>query len=340
MVHQAPALFPAHPTSMAFRVFLTGSGIAEGACTLLEEHGCVLQAGDPADSASQLCHKLSEFRPDALIVRQGQITAEVLDAAPTLRVITKHGVGTDNIDIAAATARKIPVLFTPGTNANAAAEHTLALILSLTRQIPVQDRAIRDGSFDKSNYGAVELKGRTVGLIGFGRIARRLMELLGPFGCRVLIYHPSKTEETLPAFASKVRDLEEVLRGADVLSLHCPLNDTTRHLLDHRALSLMPEGSLLVNTARGGLVDEAAITTALRVGPLAGAALDVFEAEPLPADSPLRREPRVVLTAHVAGMSDQSVVNMGMMAAENVLAVLEERPVDPAALLNPEVLGG
>lgn len=323
---------------MAYRIFLTGTGIAEQAREALREHGCIVECGDARDSEADLIRKLSAFDPDALIVRQGRITAEVQAAAPGLKVICKHGVGTDNIDIDAATRRGIPVLFTPGTNADAAAEHTLALILSLTRQIPRQDARIRSGIFDKKGYDGLELRGRTVGLIGFGRIARRVAELLAPFHVDVRVYHPSATEEALPRHITKVGGVEEIFRTCDVISLHCPLTDDTRNLIDGEAIARMRRGVLLINTARGGLIDEDALVRALRDGHVGGAALDVFQSEPLPPDHALRDLGTVVLTTHVAGISERSFVNMGMQSVHNVLAALERQPLDPATVVNPEVL--
>jgi D-3-phosphoglycerate dehydrogenase len=166
---------------VTFRVFETGSGIAQEARDYLVERGCVLDRGRPQDSEEELEASLARFDPDALIVRQGRISRRVQMAAARLKVICKHGVGPDNIDIAAATERGIPVLFTPGANSEAAAEHTLALMLALLRRVRAMDHSVRSGAFDKSSYDGLELSGKTVGIIGFGRIGRRLAELLEPF---------------------------------------------------------------------------------------------------------------------------------------------------------------
>jgi len=323
---------------MSHRVLLTGAGIAPEALAVLAQRGCVTEKGDPRDDAPELVRRLGAFDPHALIVRQGEIGREVQQAAPSLRVIVKHGVGLDNIDLEAATDRGVLVLFTPDANFEAVAEHTLALMLALVRQIPAEDRRIRSGVFDKRGYGGVGLKGRTLGLIGFGRIARRVAELVQPFGVRVLAHHPSATDEPLPDHVTKAATVARVLQEADVLSLHCPLTPETRGLIDAGALALMKEGAFLVNTSRGGVVDEAALIAALRSGRIAGAGLDVFQDEPLPADHPLLELDRVVVTSHVAGLSDVSFRQMGLDSVHHALAVLDGRPVDPRALANPAVL--
>jgi D-3-phosphoglycerate dehydrogenase len=261
----------------------------------------------------------------------------VQKAAPALQVICKHGTGTDNIDVAAATAAGIPVLYTPFANFESVAEHTLALMLSLARQIPQEDRRIRSGVFDKKHYGGLELNGKTLGLIGFGKIARRLCELVAPLRMRVLAYHPSAKPEPLPEYITKTADVMTVFREADVLSLHCPLTEQTRHLVNRETLAAMKRGALLVNTARGEIVNEADLLAALESGQLGGAALDVFEKEPLPADHPFVNMPQVICTPHVAGASDYSLRNMGMQSVQQVLAVLQGETPDPVVVVNPDV---
>lgn len=180
--------------------------------------------------------------------------------------------------------------------------------------------------------------GRSIGLIGYGRIARRVAELVAAFDVEILVYHPSSTREVLPRRVSKLKDADEVLRRSDIVSLHCPLTASTHALINDQAIMRMKQGALLINTSRGQVVDEEALVNALRSGRLGGAALDVFATEPLPANHPLLALNQVVLTAHVGGSSDASLTQMGMQAAFNVLAVLRGQPVDVSSVLNPEVL--
>lgn len=325
---------------MSYRIFVTGSGIAEKARQLLSNNDCVVATGDPKDTPADLVRKLQEFNPDGLIVRQGKITAEVQNAAPQLKVICKHGVGMDNIDIANATQRGIPVMFTPYANFESAAEHTLALMLSLARRIPQEDRSIRSGVFDKKKYDGLELFEKTLGIIGFGKIGRRFSELVAPFEMNVLVYHPSGTEEPLPDYISKVKHVTDLLPQADILSLHCPLTPATKSMINKQTIALMKKGVYIINTARGGLVNDDDLVQALQEGQIAGAALDVFEEEPPPANHPLFKQENVIFTTHVAGMSDNSVKNMGMESARNVLAVLKGEKLNREALWNPESMPG
>jgi D-3-phosphoglycerate dehydrogenase len=325
---------------MGFRIFLTGSGVAPAARAYLTERDCTLMTGDPKDGPEDLIRKLAEFKPHALIVRQGQITDAVQGAAPDLAVICKHGVGTDNIDVDAATRRGIPVFYTPRANFESAAEHTLGLLLALVRRIPEHDRRIRGGVFDKKAYDGLELLGKTLGLVGFGQIGRRVAQLVAPFRMSVLAYHPSRTAEALPDYIRKVGSVEDIFRDADIVSLHCPLTDTTRTLINTDSISRMRNGVHLINTARGELIDEAALVSALKAGRIRGAALDVFATEPPPADHPLFGLDNVIVTTHVAGVSDNSSINMGMDSARNVLAVLNGEDLDRMALKNPAVLSG
>ncbi len=299
---------------MSFRIFVTGSGLAPAAETLLHDEGCVSETGDPRDTPADLVAKLTAFNPDGLIVRQGQITAEVLAAAQNLKVICKHGVGLDNIDVEAAKRRGIPVHITGGANTEAAAEHTLALILALLRDVPYEDRRIRGGLFDKRSYAGQELAGKTVGLIGFGRIGRRVAELLPPFHAKAVAYHPSG-----------IATLKDVLSQADIVSLHCPLTPETRGMICAETMLQMKRGVYLINTARGGLVNESDLIRALHDRHIAGAALDVFEAEPLAVDNLLLQLENVILTPHVAGSSDQSLANMGLESVRTVLGVLRSK---------------
>jgi D-3-phosphoglycerate dehydrogenase len=324
--------------NQSFRVFITGSGIVNDALQKLENDNCVIEMGTPKDSPADIAGKLKAFDPDALIVRQGQITDEVLGFAPNLKVICKHGVGTDNIDIAAATRARIPVFHTLNANFEAVASHTLALMLSLVRQIPLQDRLIRDGIYDKSSYGGLELTGKTLGLIGFGKVGRRLAELVAPFQMHVLSYHPSCTTEELPVHITKTNNVLDVLKQADIVSLHCPLTSETKYMLNKDAFHLMKSSAFLINTARGGIVNEQDLLVALDQQKISGAAFDVLEIEPPVDDHPLFQYENVILTPHIAGSSDQALMNMGLAAVGHVLAVLKQEPVDTSSMKNPEVV--
>ncbi len=241
--------------------------------------------------------------------------AAMMDAAPKLRLIQKIGVGVNTIDLDAARDRGIAVSNLPGTNARAVAEHTLLLMLAALRRLPQFDAATRAGrgwSLDPAMQdGLGELGGRTVGLIGYGEIPRALAPVLVALGCRVLYTARSERPDAVATFV----ELEALLAQSDVVSLHVPLNDETANLIDAARLARMKPGAILVNTARGGLVDQAALTDALRTGHLAAAGLDVLAAEPA---EPLFRLHNVVLTPHIAWITDGTFERSFALAAENV----------------------
>ncbi len=322
---------------MNYRIFLTGSGIAAEALQLLEAENCVVETGDPKDTPDDLVRKLSAFNPDGLIVRQGKISEAVQKAAARLKVISKHGVGTDNIDLAAATRRGIPVMRTPLANYESVAEHALALMLALLRRIPSQDRRIRNGIFDKKGFDGLEMFGKTLGLIGFGNVGKRLAELVAPFKMRVLVYHPSCTDELLPPYISKVQNVADIFPQADIISLHCPLTPETNGLINQQTIAQMKKGVYIINTARGGIVNESDLFHALQEKQVGGAALDTFEVEPPDADNPLFTLDNVIFTTHISGMSDNSFINMGIGAVKNALSVLKGELIDEQSLVNKSV---
>ncbi len=274
---------------------------------------------------------------DAVIVRIFSMTAERMDSAPRLKVIAKHGVGLDNIDIAAATERGIPVLSTPGTNANAVAEHALGLLLALARQLGPAEAALRDGwVVERSRFEGIELAGRTLAIVGLGRIGKRLaFKAAMGLGMDVVAYDPYVDRTDYPGPARFCDSFEELLRAADVLSFHVPLTAETRNMVNADSLALLQPHCLLLNTARGAVVDEHALASALQARRLAGAALDVFQAEPLPLDHPLLTAPNILLTPHIAGQTDVAMQAAALRSAQGVLDILAGR--QPPHVVNREV---
>ncbi|MFE9643516.1 phosphoglycerate dehydrogenase [Streptomyces sp. NPDC006365] len=265
---------------------------------------------------------------DALIVGMDLITADIIDAAARLKVIAKHGVGVDTIDLDAAQARGIPVVCAPGSNSRAVAEFTFGLILDATRRITDASGRLADGEWPKL-FGP-ELAGRTLAVIGFGRIGQLVTGYARAFGMTVLAHDPYVDPQDMCALGARSATLDNCLARADVVSLHLPATPGAGPLLDHARLAAMKRGALLVNTARGGLVDETALATLLEDGHLGGAALDAFAHEPL-RDSPLRSAPNVLLTPHMAACGQDANHMMGAMVAEDVVRVLAgEPPQHPA----------
>lgn len=244
---------------------------------------------------------------------------------PRLRALSRFGTGTDNIDLEAAAARGIACANTPGTNSAAVAEHALALMLEWMRRCGQYDAQLRRGVWEKR--AGAELTGKTVGLIGFGSIARHLSRLLRGFDVKLLVYDPYLDPGDLSNRGARFCALQELLAASDIVSLHLPATDETRHMIDAAALSQMRPGALLINTARGSLVDSGALYQALKQGKIAGAALDVFETEPPPAGLPLFELDNFIGTPHVGGSTAEANLRTGVQAAQNLLDLLAGRPV-------------
>ncbi|MCP9233364.1 phosphoglycerate dehydrogenase [Mesorhizobium sp. LMG 17147] len=253
------------------------------------------------------------------IVSTDPFTAEVLGALPSLRVIARVGVGVDSIDRAAADAHGVAISITPGMNAETVADHTLALILALVRKVPQQDASVKAGIWERVGpYMPSELPGKTVGLIGAGTIGRAVARRLAGFGVQICYF--DQMVDDFPG-ATKLTSLTELYARCDIISLHVPLLDETRHLIDAAAIAMMKPSALLVNTARGPVVDQQALFAALKSGQIAGAALDVFETEP-PDPQAFDGVPNLVCAAHIGGISRESVARMTASATQSVLDVL------------------
>ena len=265
--------------------------------------------------------KLKEALPaaHALLVRsETKVTAEILALAPQLRVIGRAGIGVDNIDVDEATRRGVAVFNAPGGNTASAAEHTLGLLLALERKIPWADASMRRGEWDRARFQGNELRGKVLGVVGLGRIGAHVAKLARAIGMQVLAYDPYLTQARAQELQVELVALDAMLPRVDVVTLHLPLGKDTRNLIDRRRLALMKPSAVLLNCARGGLVDEGALVEALAQGKLGGAAIDVFETEPLPADSPLRKAERVILTPHLAASTVEAQELVGLEICRTV----------------------
>jgi D-3-phosphoglycerate dehydrogenase len=279
-------------------------------------------------------HELVKACVDAhgILARLGTITTRVIDSAPHLRIIARHGVGVDAVDLAAATRRGVVVTTTGSENASAVAEYTFALLLALVRKVLLADGAMRDGKWSREPLVGMELEGRTLGIVGLGAIGRRVARQANGFGMRVLAFDPNIGDAEDPAIEQT--SFEDLLERSDVVTLHTRLTAETAHLIDARALARMKGGAVLINTSRGEVVDQSALIVALSSGTLGGAALDTYEREPLPADSPLRRLSNVVLSPHVAGQTSAALVRVAICAAQAILDQFAGRR--PLYVYNPE----
>ena len=257
---------------------------------------------------------------DAVMLRTETFTAEMITGSPKLKIIARHGVGSDNVDIPAATEHGVWVTVTPGQNSQAVAEHVFALALALSRKVVAAATATRAGSWSDVKAGLVgsELSGKTLGLYGLGSIGTRVAKIANGFGMTVIVTDPYLTDEQVAQAGGRKVDLDELLTTADVISLHIPLTPATRHTINADAIAKMRPGTLLINTARGGLIDEQALIDALRSGHLGGAGVDVLDAEnvdmkdPLPHNQlPLDEFDNLIVTPHVAGQTNESLRNVG-----------------------------
>ncbi|MGD2069624.1 MAG: phosphoglycerate dehydrogenase [Gemmatimonadota bacterium] len=278
-------------------------------------------------------------RAHGLVVRSGtRVTRRLLGRAPVLEVVGRAGVGVDNIDLEAATERGVAVLNAPAGNTVSAAELAMALVLSTVRRIPEADRTIREGRWERSRFAGVELRGKTLGLVGAGRIGGEVARRARAFGMVVVVHDPWLTDERADDLGVARMELDALLGRADVVSLHVPLTDETRGMIDADRIGRMKAGAFLVNASRGGVVDEHALARALVDGRLGGAALDVYAEEPLPEDSPLRAAPGLVLTPHLGA----STAEAQKLVAEEIAGAVRDALLqgDLSRALNAPRIGG
>ncbi len=311
------------------RILVADSISPEGKAFLEGQKNLVVDHITGLDEAG-LCAQIGRYH--AVIVRSATtITAKVMDAAARLEVIGRAGIGVDNIDVGHATGRGIVVLNTPDANVTTTAELTLAHLFSLSRNLPQANRSVKTGKWERTRFMGVELCGKTLGIIGYGHIGRIVAAKALALEMQVLAHDPFVTEERFLADGVTGASLEELLHQADYVSLHCPLNDKTRNIMNADRIRAMQPGARLINCARGGLIDEAALYDALQSGHLAGAALDVFSVEP-PQDSPLLTLDNVLLTPHLGASTREAQAAAGMEIAQQICIYL--RTGEPINAIN------
>ena len=298
-------------------VVVTGADLAPQALALLTEFEIVYAGKSPqtADMVSLCKH----HNPVAIIVRYGSVGAEVMDAAPALRVISKHGSGTDTIDTEAAKVRGIEVCAAVGANAAAVAEQAMALLLTCAKSVVHLNERMHTGFWDKATHKSIELHDRTIGLVGLGVIGLRFAKMCDAMGMKILGVDPFA--KNLPNYIRPV-DFDTLWRESDAISLHCPLTPENRQLINATTLAACKPGVLFVNTARGGLVDEIALLAAVQSGQVFSAGLDSFKLEPMTAPHIFQGIPQIIMSPHIGGVTSDAYINMGVGAAQNVLNVL------------------
>jgi D-3-phosphoglycerate dehydrogenase len=323
---------------MSSTILVTVPTLAAAGLERLRTAECKTIFISKAGGVPELLERLRAEPVEAVIVRQLPFGAEAIEAAPRLKVISRHGVGYDGVDLEAATKRGIPVLIAPAANAVSVAEFTIGLMLAASRAVPRHDAAVRSGAWDRSHVG-MQMSGRTIGLVGLGTIGRIVARAAAGLGMRVIAYDPFvRTPPGGPVAIEMVDSLDALLPQSNVLSLHCPLTDETRNLIGAAQLARLPKGAILVNAARGAVVDDLALAEALRSGHLSAAALDTFPKEPLPEGHPFLALPNIVMTPHMGGSTDAALDSVALIAVEHALAVLNGLPIDRAVCVNPSVL--
>ena len=324
---QAAAAPVAAAAAERYTVLVTGEHLVREAQQILREAGARIEFMPEPITEDALSARFAAGPIDAVVLRGSRpFTARVIAAAQGLRVIAKNGAGVDSVDLAAAKHRGIVVAVAAGANADAVAEHAIALMLALVRDLTRLDRKLRGGGWEGTDWQGRDFRGSVVGIVGYGSIGRSTARLAAALGAHVVVL---RREGTADGFDVE-RELDALLARVDILSLHCPLTERTRGLIGSRELALLKRGALLVNTARGPIVDEAALVAALASGHLGGAGLDTFAVEPIAGDNPLLALDNVILTPHIAGVTRDAALRVATTTARNVVDVLAGRTL-PAA---------
>jgi D-3-phosphoglycerate dehydrogenase len=306
--------------------------LSEPAQQILRDAGAEIVFVPEPTSEESVIAALAEAKPAAVLMRGNPpFTRRVIESALQLKIIAKHGAGVDSVDVQAAAQRGVAVMTAGAANADAVAELALALMLALARELPRLDRGVKSGAWERPHFQGREFRGRSVGIVGYGQIGRRVARLAAAFGAHVVVHSRSAIADAQGAEVEP--DFEALLRRVDILTLHCPLTEETRGMIGEAQLRSMLPGALLVNTARGALVDEAALAGALRSGRLGGAGLDTFAAEPPDPKHPLFALDNVICTPHVAGATKGSLLRVGTIAATNIARHLRGEAPDPDNLV-------
>ncbi len=299
------------------KILITGADLAPEALAILGDFEIHYAGARPSEA--DLIAFVKQLDPIAIVVRYGRITPAVIDAGKSLKVISKHGSGIDTIDVAHANKRAIQVRAAVGANATAVAEHALSLLLTCSKSVTYLNTRTHAGHWDKSTHKSMELKGKTLGLIGLGAIGRQVAEFAHAFGMKIVGYDPFANR--LANYISAV-DLETIWKVSDAISLHCPLTAENTDLINRDTIKKMKTGVILINTARGGLINEEALLDGLSSGKIKSAGIDSFKQEPPAQNHPFFGNSQIILTPHIGGVSTEAYVNMGCGAAQNILDAL------------------
>ncbi|UYQ73532.1 hydroxyacid dehydrogenase [Pelagibacterium flavum] len=315
---------------MSYTILVTAPSLHPAGLKQLQARGCSVDFIDLDIGAPELHAKLAARPYDGIISRTVRLSAEGFDACPSLAAVSRHGVGLSNVDVGAASERNIAVFHTPGANAQAVAEYTFALLLACVRRIVRFDGSVRSGQWTRTGDGT-QLQGKTIGLVGFGRIARKVAQLARSFEMKVIAFDPAM-ERGWDGDVEIFDSLNDMLKSCAVLSLHCPAKLGAPPIIGRAELYELPRGSVVINTARGELIDEMALYNALETGQVAGAGLDTFAVEPVASDNPLLSHPNTVVSPHIAGSTPEALAAMARGSVENLLSYLDLISGRPATM--------
>lgn len=319
--------------SPAGRIAILGKPLADAAMAMASEAGMEVFASGAYLRGKELHDFLSSCQPDAIVLRLGGVDDAAMAAAPNLKIIAKHGVGFDTIDLEAADRRGIVVSVAKGANAISVAEHALALMLAVSRSIAHLDARMRAGHWDKATYLGTELAGKSLGIVGVGAIGHHLAKICRGLGMHIVVFDPAISHGAENDFR-QVGSVEELLAASDVVSLHCPLTTETRNMISDREFDLMRPQSILINTARGGLVDHEALLSAVESGTIGGAGIDTFPEEPPLLGEQMRKSTSIVISPHVGASTVEAGVRVGTTAMRQILDCLAGKPIDDRCIVN------
>lgn len=320
-------------------ILVTGPDLDPSAAALFTENGYKTEHTPAYADSVTISGFLKKTGAIGIISRMGRLDESVMDSAPQLRVISKHGVGVDNIDLTAAAKRGIPVLVATGANAVSVAEHAIALLLATVKQLVPLNEGLHAGRWEKPGFSGIEIAGSTLGLLGMGSIAQETGRIARGLGLNLIGFDPFVSDDVFESQGvRRCATIEELFENSHFLSLHCPLNENTKEILNAESIARMPKGSYLINTARGGLIDEEALLAAVKTNHLAGAGLDTFAIEPPAPDHPFFSDPRIVLTPHIGGVTHKASARVGVEAVRGILQILNNQPLAPERVVNRKLL--
>ena len=322
---------------MVKRILITADRIGDVGMEILEDRGFEVINSKEQATEEELCEAAERYQVDVIIVRRAKVGPRLMDASSNLKGIVKTGVGLDAIDVNAATERKLIICNGAGVNAQAVAELAFSLVLSLVRNIGPVDSGTKLGEWPRATYQVRGLQGAVFSIIGLGNIGRRVAAMARPFGVRLCAYSPNAPKDSFKPDIRNIYSLEEILTISDVVSLHTPARPNNYRLYNAKMFSLMKPTAFFINTGRGSLVDESALTQALMDGTIGGAGLDVFDPEPIEPNNPLLKAPNLLVTPHVSSRTFGVIDRTAERAARSACQIIDNERPDSAYLVNPEI---